>query len=200
MKNPVPIPVIEFLSHIVQEHVKAYQTDFDYDTVILTKAVQKPAEQDRTFYWMGRECGTWCFKERDVFLCDTEQNRTWLHYAGDTGKIRAYRVTVTGLEDGKVMGIVCPINYAAQIQRIQNSALPIAEIKLIFQDGEQAILPYKGWEEHKRLIEEMYGPYEIFDMPANEDELSECLRREHQIQSKEAGAFRSKRVRHEPTR
>ena len=70
MKNPVPIPVIEFLSRIVQEHVKAYQTDFDYDTVILTKAIQKPAEQDRTFYWMGRECGTWCFKERDVFLCD----------------------------------------------------------------------------------------------------------------------------------
>ncbi len=185
MTKPPSTDVIDFLSQVVQAHVRSYRSDFEYDVAILTGSATKQNEQDRTFYWMGRECGTWCFKERDIFLQGTPANLAWLHYA-DSTDIKAYRVTLTGLEGGKVMGSICPIRYAAQVQRVKASALPVRKVKLTFQDGETTILPYQGWEEHKQALEKIYGRYDIQDMPDSEAELAELLRLEHQTQNREA--------------
>lgn len=74
------IEIIPFLSRVVQENTHAYQEDFDYDVRKITRAVQESNMEDRTFYWMSRPCGTWCVKERNVFLRETEEHAIWTYY------------------------------------------------------------------------------------------------------------------------
>ncbi len=66
------IELLPFLTDIVRTNTHAYQSDFDYDIRTLTRAVQEPNIENRTFYWMSRPSGTWCVRERDVFLRETD--------------------------------------------------------------------------------------------------------------------------------
>lgn len=196
------INITEFLSQVVKEHVKECPFDLEYDIAALVHAATEIHEQDRTYYWMGLQCGTRLFKERSVFLMGSQSYQIWLHYASSASTVRAYRVTVTGLEDGKLMGYVCPIQYAAQVKRVYESARPIATVKLTFPDGYEAELPYQGWSDHKQALQETHGNYRrILFQPANEDELAQVLQREHQTQDKEAkDRARPAKARHSPER
>lgn len=201
MPKQTPIDITEFLSQVVKEHVKEYPLDLEYDLAALTNAATEPSEQDRTYYWMGLQCGTRLVKERSVFLMGSTPYKVWLHYASNASTVRAYRVTVTGMDGDKIMGTVCPIQYAAQVKRVYESALPITTVKLTFQDSYEAKLPYLGWADHKGSLKEAHGSYRILFQPASEDELAQILRREHQTQEKEAKEqARSKKARHSPER
>lgn len=57
-----------FLSEIVSENTKRYAEDLQYDIRRLFHAAKKPNMEDKSFYWMSRPNGTWCVKERNVFL------------------------------------------------------------------------------------------------------------------------------------
>lgn len=202
MPKQTPIDITEFLTKVVKEHVKECPFDLEYDIAALAHTATEIHEQDRTYYWMGLQCGTRLFKERSVFLMGSQSYQIWLHYASSASTIRAYRVTVTGLEDGKLMGYVCPIQYAAQVKRVYESARPIATVKLTFPDGYEAELPYQGWSDHKQALQETHGNYRrILFQPANEDELAQVLQREHQTQDKEAkDRARPAKARHSPER
>lgn len=196
------INITEFLTKVVKEHVKECPFDLEYDIAALAHAATETHEQDRTYYWMGLQCGTRLFKERSVFLMGSQSYQIWLHYASSASTIRAYRVTVTGLEDGKLMGYVCPIRYADQVKRVYENALPISTVKLTFPDGYEAELPYQGWSDHKQALQETHGNYRrILFQSANEDELAQVLQREHQTQDKEAkDRARPAKARHSPER
>lgn len=202
MPRQTPIDITEFLSQVVKEHVKEYPFDLEYDLAALTNAAKRINEQDRTYYWMGLQCGTRLVKERNVFLMGSSSYQIWLHYASAASTVRAYRVTVTGMEDGKIMGTVCPIQYAAQVKRVYESARPIATVKLLFPDGYEAELPYHGWADHQVELKEAHGNYHhILFQPASEAELAQILQREHQTQEKEAKEqARPKKARHSPER
>lgn len=202
MPRQAPIDITEFLSQVVKAHVKEYPLDLEYDLAALTNAATEPHEQDRTYYWMGLQCGTRLVKERNVFLMGSTPYKVWLHYASSASTVRAYRVTVTGMEDGKIMGTVCPIQYAAQVKRVYESARPIATVKLTFPDGYETELPYQGWADHKEELKDAHGNYHhILFQPASEAELVQILQREHQTQEKEAKEqAHSKKARHSPER
>lgn len=202
MPKQTPIDITEFLSQVVKEHVKECPFDLEYDLAALTNAAAEPHEQDRTFYWMGLQCGTRLVKERNVFLMGSTSYQIWLHYASAASTVRAYRVTVTGMEDGKIMGTVCPIQYAAQVKRVYESAQPIATVKLLFPDGYEAELPYQGWADHKQALQETHGNYQhILFQPASEAELAQVLELEHKAQEMEAeDRVRPKKARHSPER
>ena len=62
------IDVLHFLEQVVRQNTQHYQSDFDYDRRTLTQAAQAVDMADRVFCWMSRPAGTWCVKEREVFL------------------------------------------------------------------------------------------------------------------------------------
>lgn len=97
------IDLLKYLSRVVQENTRAYQEDFQYDVRKITESVRESHMEDRVFYWMSRPAGTWCVKERDVFLRESEGHAIWTHYAPVADEIRAFRIVVTGLRDGVVV-------------------------------------------------------------------------------------------------
>lgn len=100
------IDVLAFLAQVVEENTTDYRSDFQYDVRMLTQAAQEKDMRDRVFYWMSRPSGTWCVKEREVFLQGSGAHSIWTYYADQPEGIRAYRVTITGMEGRKVMGQV----------------------------------------------------------------------------------------------
>ena len=118
------IDVLMFLAQVLEENTTGYRSDFQYDVRMLTQAAQEKDMRDRVFYWMSRPNGTWCVKEREVFLQGSGAHSIWTYYADQPEGIRAYRVTITGTEGRKVMGQVIPLDYKTQVRRVQEQAIP----------------------------------------------------------------------------
>ena len=106
-----------------------YPEDFDLDAKKLWDSAQDPNMENRAFYWMSRPHGTWCVREREVFLDDTNANCIWTYYADQPEGILDFRVVVEGVRDGKLAGRVYPIDYKSQVQRVLRSALPIETLQ-----------------------------------------------------------------------
>ena len=118
-----------YLAEVVKQNTRAYAADFDYDAKRLWDSAQETDMERRSFLWMSRLHGTWCVSEREVFLDDTNANCIWTHYADCPEGILAYRIVVEGIRDGKLAGKVITIDYAKQVRRVMQSALPIAKIQ-----------------------------------------------------------------------
>ena len=167
------IEIIPFLSRVVQENTHAYQEDFDYDVRKIARAV----------YWMSRPCGTWCVKERDVFLRETEEHAIWTYYESEPDGIRAYRIGITGHRDGAAIGNVFPLHYREQVQRIQQAALPVSTVEITYPNGHTSKLTYAEFEKCRRHLYERYGkPERIRYAPENEAELTKRIMLEHRFQ------------------
>ena len=171
--------VLAYLGVIVRQNTAHYQSDFEYDKERLREAANKPDISDRTFYWMSRDSGTWCFKERDVFMRDSHQNITWTYYEGEE-KILAFRVLITGLDGDKLTGEIQPLNYAEQVQRVKRSALPISQVTGVYNDGTAFTAPRGKFnpaevQQHKGIREMRYEP-------ENERDLSDVIAWEHRAQ------------------
>lgn len=171
--------VLAFLGAVVQRNTKHYQSDFEADKKLLLNAASLPSLSDRTFYWMSRDCGTWCFKERDVFLRDTTQNITWQYYEGESG-ILAFRVVITGRDGEKLTGDIFPFNYAEQVQRVKRSALPIRQVSGVYVDGTPFVAPRGKYNTDE--LARHGGIKEMRYEPENELELSNLITWEHRFQ------------------
>lgn len=177
------IDLLDFLSHVVQENTRAYREDFDYDVQKITQAAQESNMENRMFYWMSRPCGTWCVKEREVFLRDSEAYQIWTHYEAMPEGIRAYRVVVTGRQDGRIIGDVYPLHYREQVQRVMQAALPIATVEATYPNGYIARMDFAEWEQcHGRLYKRYGDPERVRYAPENEAELTKRIMLEHRFQ------------------
>ena len=95
------VDVIAALGEIMRQNTAFYQSDFDIDKGIIQRAAASDQAVDKTLLWMSRPSGTYCFRERDVFLKGTRQHNTWRFYGEQTrDKILAYAVELTGTKDG----------------------------------------------------------------------------------------------------
>ena len=81
------VDVIAALGEIMRQNTAFYQSDFDIDKGIIQRAAASNQAVDKTLLWMSRPSGTYCFRERDVFLKDTRQQ---IH-GGSTGSRPAIR-------------------------------------------------------------------------------------------------------------
>ena len=176
--------ILAFLGQVVQENTEHYRADFVYDAATLTKAIWETGMENRIFYWMSRPAGTWCVKEREVFLRGTSAHSIWTHYADAPERIRAYRVTVTGQKDGHIMGQIVPLDYPAQVRRVQANALPTARIIVQYEDGHTAAMPFP---EHTRSIPTILpdhgGISRVHYEPDSEAELARAIMEEHRWQT-----------------
>ena len=135
------IDVVAFLKGVMEKCVWFYRQDFDYDIAILREAAKEVATRKEPYYWMGRPGGTWCLKEREVFLRGSPAHSIWTHYEPESTGIRAFRVELYGVTDGKVMGDIYAMDYAKQVQRVRENALPIDTVTATFPNGETLTMP-----------------------------------------------------------
>lgn len=178
------IDVLAFLEQVVQRNTQHYQSDFDYDRRTLTRAAQEQNMEDRVFCWMSRPSGTWCVKEREVFLRGSGAHSIWTYYAEEPEHIEAYRITITGIEGGTIMGAVYPLNYQEQVRRVQAHSLPATAITLQYESGYTITVPYG---EYRRSIAAILpghgGIRKVRYEPESEAELTRTLMVEHRIQT-----------------
>lgn len=94
--------------------------------------------RDRIYLWMSRSCGTWCVKEKDVFLEPTCAHTIWSYYADETSqRIRAYAVEVMGIEDKKAVGNLYPLDYRKHVDSVKHAAIPADRIRMVYEKGER---------------------------------------------------------------
>ena len=179
-----PIDLIPFLARVMEENTKSYRTDFSYDVDTLTKSIQESNMEDRVFYWMSRPAGTWCVKEREAFLRGTGAHSIWTYYADQPEEIKAYRVTVTGRENGRIVGHVVPLNYQEQVRRVQNHALPATTMTLHYESGHAVTVPYQTpTQQITAVLPGHGGVCHIRYAPENEAELARIIMEEHRWQT-----------------
>ena len=64
--------VIAALEAIMHQNTAYYQSDFAYDIKMLREAARSDQPEDKLLLWLSRPSGTFCFRERDVLLKDTQ--------------------------------------------------------------------------------------------------------------------------------
>ena len=193
------IDIIRFLAGIVEENTHSYQSDFDYDRKRLQDAEWEPSQEDRTFLWMSRPCGTHCVLESEVFMRGTGAHSIWTHYEYEADQIRAFRVVVAPEQTGAlVLGKIQPLNYSEQVQRVKRNALPIQTVKMAFEDGESYELTYEDYRRRIYHLLDTHGRIETYCyLPENEQELACVLQTERAVS---VARKRPRRPRKPPTR
>lgn len=117
--------VIAALEAIMHQNTAYYQSDFAYDIKMLREAARSDQPEDKLLLWLSRPSGTFCFRERDVLLKDTQAYNTWKFCGEQThDRILAYAVELTGAANGTVQGNLYELDYQQHFQHIREAALP----------------------------------------------------------------------------
>ena len=166
------VNIIGVLEWIVSKNTHAYQSDLEYDKEKLEACVGSANCKNRNFLWMSRECGTWMFRESDVYLKDSAAFGTWTYYAAnDVGEHPiAVGISVTGKDrKGAIIGDVYLLNYAETVKDVQAHAFRADNARLTYEGGEivQGVEKYVYGEYAK--VGKLIG-YEILANEAKEYE------------------------------
>ena len=188
--------ILNFLEKVVQRNTIAYAEDFNVDKEILLNSAEESSLEHRSFLWMSRPYGTWCVPERETFLRDSRAYKTWTFYADQPNGIKAYRVVVDGVRDGKLAGKIVPVKYARQVQRVVKSALPIAKVQYRDRDDYFCESSYETFIHDVSRTEEKI--HDIRYVPKSEAELQSFLMLEHQLEQQDKRPKRTKSVTKQP--
>lgn len=168
------------LRTVMERNTEHYQSDFEYDKARFLRAAQSENAEDKTLYWLSRPSGTWCFRERDVFLRDSEAFLTWQHYKDSGDSILAYTVEITGMENGRVMGTLYTQDYRAMAEHIDRAALAADTVTIQFEGSDMTFqYRYEDYSQRRYSIHDQHGRAEVFQLnPADPDALRSILQNE----------------------
>ena len=166
MRKYENVDIIASLGAVMELNTEHYKSDFSYDMKMFMEAAQHPTEENTHLLWLSRRCGTECFRERDVYLKESQASHTWAFHATTGDNILAYAVEITGLRDGKVMGNLYELDYRQHAAKLGQQALPIQEVSLKFEDGTEGRYPYEQYNhgiygmvaEHGKVVSRHYEP------------------------------------------
>lgn len=179
------IELFPFLKRVVDHTTTLYKEDFQIDMINLGEAVYKRDLDQRTFLWMARPLGTNMVLERNAFLRETDDHKTWTHYADMSKGIQAYRVVVNGGRKDAPVGTVHKLNYPEQVKRVMANALHAVRIELAYADGQVRGVPREEYRKEREWLFMEYGmPTLIRYCPENEYELESVLAAEKRCQKK----------------
>lgn len=126
----------------MHQNTAYYQSDFAFDIKMLREAARSDQPEDKLLLWLSRPSGTFCFRERDVLLKDTQAYNTWKFCGEQTcDRILAYAVELTGAANGTVQGNLYELDYQQHFQHIRDAALPVGANRLIYESGMREIGP-----------------------------------------------------------
>ena len=89
------VDVEQCLRSVMERNTKHYQSDFEFDVGSMERIAQTKHPERTPLYWMSRPSGTWCFRERDIFVRDSDAFHTWQFYKDTRDTILAYTVEIT---------------------------------------------------------------------------------------------------------
>lgn len=181
MRKFLDVDIIESLRAIMERNTEHYKTDFDFDVQLFRKRAASPDPEDKVLLWMSRESGTWCLREREVFLQDTRAFHTWRAYAGKAAdRVLAFSVEISGIVDGVVRGHLYQLNYLEHIKHVKAVALPVEHVAVSYGDGHTAQFPMNNLYAHAEALLEKHGKIEgaVYKVH-NESELQRLFVREH---------------------
>ena len=122
------VDVLAALEQLMRQNTAFYRNDFEIDKEIIRQAASSDRAEDKTLLWMSRPSGTYCFRERDVFLQDTRQHNTWRFYGEQTrDRILAYAVELTGKVGGKIRGNLYELDYPQHFRHVAAEAVQANE-------------------------------------------------------------------------
>jgi len=177
------VDIIAFLREIMQANTQHYQSDFQYDIDSLQAAAAASEAENRSLLWMSRPSGTWCFKEREVFLKNTNANQIWQFYDYEADKIKAYRVEVCGRQGDKVFGNIYPLDYREHLERVKKFSIPAVKAVCLLPDGTTMTLTFDDFAaDYHKMVAEHGVPLNIHYAPASEMRLAEIIRQEHKAE------------------
>lgn len=189
--------LLAYLGAVVAENTRFFQSDFEYDRKTLRDAVNAPSVADRTFYWMSRPSGTWCVKEREAFLRGTGAYNIWTHYETGNESFKAFRVVVTGEENGRLTGEIYPLNYAEQMRRVMANALPVHSVNGVYKDGTAFSMLHSEFDGiEAKMTEQRHGGLGTINFePENPDELAARISYEHTLHKRPLRLSRQRKPR-----
>lgn len=135
------ISICDFLKLIVKSTVEHYTEDFKLDIKIFKRYAKEAQETGKpvSMLWFCRSCGTYLCPEEDAYKKDTPMFITFKYYdeqeEEEARTIKAFLVTVTGMEGQKPVGYITPINYADECDRIRRYAVPAEKVELVYDKG-----------------------------------------------------------------
>ena len=134
------VDVLAALEQIMRQHTAFYQNDFDIDKSIIHRDAASDQAVDKALLWMSRPSGTYCFRERDVFLKGTRQHNTWKFYGEQTrDKILAYAVELTGTQGGTIRGNLYELDYPQHFRHVVEASQPVSVNRLFYEHGTRDI-------------------------------------------------------------
>ncbi len=170
------IDLLAATSNVVEAHTQFYKSDFDIDKKALTNATITPIQQDKTFIWLCRTMGTWCLRERDVFLTDTSEHNTLCFYQEQSHEpILAYAVEVKYQTMGSVIGNLYSLNYDDFYSHVASVSLRSTSVLMHYERGEivKPVSQFNGWGDYE------FGELQDFQFfPDDEGALRTLLRNE----------------------
>ena len=132
------VDVLAALEQLMRQNTAFYRNDFEIDKEAIRQAAASDRAEDRTLLWMSRPSGTYCFRERDVFLQDTRQHNTWRFYGEQTrDRILAYAVELTGKVGGKIRGNLYELDYPQHFRHVAAEAVQADTIILHYEKGDR---------------------------------------------------------------
>lgn len=170
--------VIAALEAIMHQNTAYYQSDFAYDIKMLREAARSDQPEDKLLLWLSRPSGTFCFRERDVLLKDTQAYNTWKFCGEQThDRILAYAVELTGAANGTVQGNLYELDYQQHFQHIRDAALPVGANRLIYESGMREIGPKEHFDSRP---DKYFGELVRYEMQPLDPELLQAAIRQEQ--------------------
>ena len=162
------VDVFASLEAIMKQNTGFFQSDFDIDRQIIAEKAASPNKEDKTLLWLSRPSGTYCFRERDVFIKDTAPNNTWRFYKEQTRDlILAYVVELTGVQDGKIKGNLYELDYERHYERVKDNTVDAGTVTLVYEQGtreQPAERHFDGYPDPK------LGKFERFEIQPKDPE------------------------------
>lgn len=135
------INICDYLKAVVKNTVKHYARDYKIDEARIKRTAKEVAKTGRhqTFLWFARECGTYMGLESEVIKRNTPAYTAYKYYdeqdCSEAKTIKAYLVTVTGIDGKTPIGTVSPLNYAKECDHIRRLAVPANNMAIDYAKG-----------------------------------------------------------------
>lgn len=152
------VDVEQCLRSVMERNTKHYQSDFEYDVGSMERIAQTKHPERTPLFWMSRPSGTWCFRERDVFIRDSDAFYTWQFYKDTRDTILAYTVEITGMEGTAIKGNLYTQDYRAMAEYIEKNAFPAATARVLFE-GHLAPMTftYEDYQANRLALQAKHG-------------------------------------------
>lgn len=174
------VDILDALGQIMELHTQHFKQDFDLDKELIPKLAVSADPEDRRLLWMSRPCGTYTLRERETYLDGSYENNVWKYYYEQSkDPVLAYALSIKGIQDGKVMGNIYPLDYPAHVEQVKLLTCPIEKVTVTFEDGAVVTLPYQTRRQFINELSPEHGtPKFMRYEPESEQELAMILKRE----------------------